>query len=176
MPGRIVSDCWRSPFHPDGGLPAFYVGERRIGPATGWGAQDGEQHGRERCRFVTTKTVAERARVKPVVTVAVLDAAPAVVESLGLPGDARFVAPDKAQLLFLFVSTRAELDARMPAAVASLAPGAALWVFFRKGSRTAMLDMNRDDVWAVAERLGMSPLGLISVDETWSAFRLRRAT
>lgn len=36
--------------------------------------------------------------------------------------------------------------------------------------------MNRDDVWAVAESLGMRPLGLVSVDDTWAAFRLRRAT
>jgi hypothetical protein len=35
--------------------------------------------------------------------------------------------------------------------------------------------MNRDDVWALAERVGLSPLGLVSVDETWSAFRLRPA-
>lgn len=63
----------------------------------------------------------------------------------------------------------------MPAAVDALAPGAALWVFFRKDSKAAKLDMNRDDVWEVAERLGLRPLGLVSVDDTWAAFRLRRA-
>jgi hypothetical protein len=63
----------------------------------------------------------------------------------------------------------------MPPAVAGLAPGAALWVFFRKGSKAAGLDMNRDSVWAVAERLGLRPLGLVSIDDTWSAFRLRAA-
>jgi hypothetical protein len=61
----------------------------------------------------------------------------------------------------------------MPPAVASLAAGAAIWIFFRKGSKAAGLDMNRDDVWAVAERTGMRPLGIVGVDETWSAFRLR---
>jgi hypothetical protein len=35
--------------------------------------------------------------------------------------------------------------------------------------------MNRDTVWAVAEELGLRPLGLVSVDDTWSAFRLKRA-
>ena len=61
----------------------------------------------------------------------------------------------------------------MAEVVAALAPNAALWVFFRKGSKAAGLEMNRDNVWAIAERLGMRPLGLVSVDETWSAFRLR---
>jgi hypothetical protein len=123
---------------------------------------------------VSPKSVAAKARVKPGTTVAVLNAVPGVVESLGLPNDVAFVAPGKAQLVFLFVSSRAELESRMPRAVAALAPTAALWVFFRKGAKAAKLDMNRDDVWAAAEKLGMRPLGLVSVDETWSAFRLRR--
>jgi hypothetical protein len=35
--------------------------------------------------------------------------------------------------------------------------------------------MSRNTVWAAAEKLGLRPLGLLSVDDTWSAFRLRRA-
>lgn len=124
---------------------------------------------------MSAKTVAQKARVKPGTTIAVLNPVPDVVESLGLPEDVRFVDPKDAQLVFLFVSSRAELDSRMPAAVKALAPGAALWVFFRKGSKAAGLDMNRDDVWSVAEKSGMKPLGLVSVDDTWAAFRLRRA-
>ena len=123
---------------------------------------------------MTEKTVAEKARVKPGTRIAVLHPAPGVVESLGLPEDVALVEPGEAQLVFLFVGTRAELDARMPAAVEALAPGAALWVFFRKGSKAAGLDMSRDDVWGVAERMGMRPLGIVGVDGTWAAFRLRR--
>lgn len=121
------------------------------------------------------KTVAEKARIKPGTTVAVLNPVPGVVESLGLPEGVTFVEPGEAQLVFLFVKTRAELEAQMPPAVSGLAPAAALWVFYRKGSKAAGLDMNRDDVWAVAERSGMRPLGLVGVDDTWSAFRLRPA-
>ena len=119
------------------------------------------------------KSPAEKARVKPGTRVAVINAVSGVVESLGLPGDTAFVGVSEAQLVFLFVGTRAELEVEMPKAVALLAPGAALWVFFRKGSKAAGLDMNRDSVWEVAERLGMRPLGIIGVDEVWSAFRLR---
>ncbi len=121
------------------------------------------------------KSVAEKARVKPATTIAVLNSVPAVVKSLGLPKDVKFVAAARAQLVFLFVHSGAELESRMPPAAAALAPGAALWVFFRKGSKAAGLTMNRNDVWAVAGRLGMRPLGLVSVDDTWSAFRLRPA-
>jgi hypothetical protein len=124
---------------------------------------------------MTGKTVAQKARIQPGAPVAVLDPVPGVVESLGLPEGVTFVPPTEAQLVFLFASTSGELEAKMPPAAAGLAPGAALWVFFRKGSRAAGLDMNRDSVWAVAERLDLRPLGLVSIDDAWSAFRLRPA-
>jgi len=124
---------------------------------------------------VTEKTVAEKARIKPGTTTAVLNRVPGIVESLGLPEGVAFVEPAEARLVFLFVGTRAELEAQTPSAVARLAPGAAPWVFFRKGSKGAGLDMNCGSVWGVAEKLSMRPLGLIGVDHTWSAFRLRRA-
>ena len=66
------------------------------------------------------KTVAEKARIKAGTTVAVLNRAPGVVESLGLPDDVEFAALPDAQLVFLFVSTRAELEAQMPPAVAAM--------------------------------------------------------
>lgn len=124
---------------------------------------------------MAVKTVAQKAHVKPGTTIAVINRVPGIVESLGLPKGVAFVKPAKAQLVFLFVRTRAELKALMPPAVAGLGPESAIWVFFRKGSRTAGFDMNRDTVWAVAETLDMRPLGLVSVNDTWSAFRLRRA-
>jgi hypothetical protein len=124
---------------------------------------------------MSEKSVALKAHVKPGVTVAVLNRVPGVVESLGLPADAVFVEPTEAQLVFLFVNTHAELEEQMPAAVSALAPSAAIWVFYRKGGKASGLDMSRDTVWAIAERLGMRPLGLVGVDDTWSAFRLRRS-
>jgi hypothetical protein len=122
------------------------------------------------------KTVAQKARVKPGTRIAVVNRVAGIVESLGLPSDVAFVKPAAAQLVFLFVRTRSDLDARLPPAVAALADASAIWVFFRKGSRGVGLDMNRDTVWAAAEKLGLRPLGLVSVDDTWSAFRLRRAS
>ncbi|PKQ15714.1 MAG: hypothetical protein CVT67_08320 [Actinobacteria bacterium HGW-Actinobacteria-7] len=121
------------------------------------------------------KSVAQKAHIRPSTTIAVLNAVPGIVESLGLPADVSFVEPTEAQLVFLFVSTRAELDAQMPPAVAGLAPGAAIWVFYRKGAKAAGLDMSRDSIWEIAEKTRMRPLGLVGINDTWSAFRLRPA-
>ena len=121
------------------------------------------------------KSVAEKARVKSGTTFAVLNPEPGIMESLRLPESVRFVEPPVAQIVCVFVRTRAELDAELPAAESALPKGASLWVFFRKGSKAAGRDVNRDDVWGVAERLDLRPLGLISVDASWSVFRFRRA-
>lgn len=43
------------------------------------------------------------------------------------------------------------------------------------GSKAAGLDVNRDDIWAIAAKMDMRPLGLVGIDDTWSAFRLRPA-
>ena len=123
---------------------------------------------------MSEKTVAQKAGVKPGTKIAVVNPAPGVVDSLGLP-DAEFVEVSEARSVLLFVNSRAELISELPASVAALAPGAAVWVFFRKGSKAAGLDMGRNDVWEVAEGLGLRPLGLVSVDDVWSAFRLRPA-
>ncbi len=123
---------------------------------------------------MSEKSVAQKAHIKSGVKVAVLNEVPEVVASLGLPDDAEFAEPSAADIVLLFVRTKAELEAMMRPAVDMLAPGAALWVFFRKGSKTAGLDMNRNDVWSIAEESDMRPLGLVGVDESWSAFRLRR--
>jgi hypothetical protein len=124
---------------------------------------------------MSDKTPAEKAHIKPGTTVAVLNRVPGIIEAVGLPEDVTFVAPTEAQLVFLFVNTLAELEEQMPPAVAGLAPKAAIWVFYRKGSKAAGLDMSRDNVWTIAERMDMRPLGLVSISDVWSAFRLRPA-
>lgn len=122
---------------------------------------------------MNAKTAAAKGGIKPGTSVAVLNAVPEIVAALGLPSDVRFVEPSDAQVVLLFVNSHAELERHMPPAVAALTPNAVIWVLFRKGSRAAGLDMNRNDVWAVADRMRMRPLGLVAIDDAWSAFRLR---
>jgi hypothetical protein len=123
---------------------------------------------------VSERTAAQKARVRPGTLIALVHPVASVVAALGLP-EPTFVDVPGAQLVLLFINSRAELDVGLPAVAAALRPGAAVWAVFRKGSRAAGLDVNRDDVWAVAERLGFRPLGLLRVDDVWTAFRLKPA-
>lgn len=119
------------------------------------------------------RTVAEKGRIAPGTRVAIVAPVPDVVQALGLPPDVRHVPSHDAQLIVLFAQSRDDLERHMASTVESLPPGGTLWVCFRKGSRAAGHEINRNDVWAAAERLGMRPLGLLSVDQAWSVFRLR---
>jgi hypothetical protein len=121
---------------------------------------------------MTDKTVAQKAHVKPGTTIALINGVAGVVESLGLPKGVSFVNPGEAQLVFLFAQTRSELEKGMPAAVGRLSADS-IDLGVQKGAKQAGLDMNRNTVWALAEKLGLRPLGLVAVDEKWSVFRLR---
>jgi hypothetical protein len=123
---------------------------------------------------MSDKSVGQKAHIKAGTTIAVINEVPGVVESLGLPQGVTFVEPGAAQLVFVFVRERSELETVMRPAAGALAGDAVMWAFFRKGSSGAGRDMSRNDVWDVADSLGMRPLGLLSIDETWTAFRLRR--
>lgn len=120
------------------------------------------------------KSVAEKARVRSGTMFSAVNPVEGVMERLGLPSTVRFVPPAEAQIVCVFIHNRAELESEMPKAIGALSEGAHLWVFFRKGSKAAGHDVNRDDVWNVAERHRLRPVGLLSVDDTWSVFRLRR--
>jgi len=122
---------------------------------------------------MSEKSVAQKAHIRPGTAIALINPVPGVIDSLGLPLDVSFVEPTAAQLVFVFVRERSELESMMRPAAEALTSDAAIWVFFRKGSSGAWRDMSRNDVWDVAESLGMRPLGLVSIDATWTAFRLR---
>jgi len=124
---------------------------------------------------MTEKTTATKMRIRPGMRVAIVHPAPGVVESLGMPDDVTFVdAVQDADCVLLFVSKRIEVEERIPATVTAISPTTVFWVVFPKGSKGAGLDMSRNTVWEVAETLGMRPLGVVSVNDTWAGFRLKK--
>lgn len=74
----------------------------------------------------------------------------------------------------LFAADQAALQARLPAALAALAPDGRLWISYPKGSSKIQTDLTRDKGWDVVEAADLMWLSLISIDETWSAFAVRR--
>jgi hypothetical protein len=54
-----------------------------------------------------------------------------------------------------------------------LKPEGLLWVTYHKGTSKIKTDINRDSIAEYALSLGLKPVAMISVDEDWSALRLK---
>jgi hypothetical protein len=109
--------------------------------------------------------LARKLLLKPGMQVRLVGAPPGYAERLGgqTAGEPAFVQ--------VFVRDKAELERRLgdirhPA-------GGLLWISFRKGGKKAGTDLNRDLVWQRLEREGLAGVTLVSIDDEWSAMRLR---
>jgi hypothetical protein len=78
-----------------------------------------------------------------------------------------------ADLIQFFVSSRKELEAKLPSLKAILQPKGLLWITYPKGTSKLPADINRDSIGAYALSIGLQPVAMISVDENWSALRLK---
>ena len=74
----------------------------------------------------------------------------------------------------VFVRTSAELAGLVKALKAAIEPDGRIWISYPKGSSKIQTDLTRDKGWQPLDGSDLMWLSLVSVDETWSAFGLRR--
>lgn len=72
-----------------------------------------------------------------------------------------------------FVSSWDEFLQFLTKSLASIAHDSVLWVAYPKQSSKIKTDINRDILWQTAEPYGITAVSAISIDDTWSALRLR---
>lgn len=73
----------------------------------------------------------------------------------------------------LFVTSKEELQKNLEMAKTILKPKGLLWVSYPKGTSRIKTDINRDIIREYARSIGLEGIGMISVDDTWSALRLK---
>jgi predicted CoA-binding protein len=74
----------------------------------------------------------------------------------------------------VFVSSKKEFEDQLPKLKDLLTQKGLLWVTYPKLTSKQKSDINRDSIWAYAQTLGLGPVAMIAIDETWSAFRLKK--
>ena len=74
----------------------------------------------------------------------------------------------------LFAPDRATLERHLPAVAAALEDPGILWLSYPKGSSKVQKDLTRDAGWESVGAADLMWLGLVSIDDTWSAFSVRR--
>ena len=76
--------------------------------------------------------------------------------------------------ILFFAPDRATLDASLPPAEAALESPGTLWIGYYKGTSRRQTDLTRDVGWESIRKTNLMWLTLISIDDTWSAFSLRK--
>jgi hypothetical protein len=76
--------------------------------------------------------------------------------------------------ILLYARDRTALARSLPSAAAALASPGTLWIAYPKGSSKVQTDLTRDAGWDAVKDHDLMWLALISIDDTWSAFSLRK--
>ena len=73
----------------------------------------------------------------------------------------------------VFITSKKEMEATLKKLRASLKPGGLLWLTYPKATSKVKVDINRDSIRKYVEASGFKTVALVSVDDTWSALRLK---
>lgn len=81
----------------------------------------------------------------------------------------------KWETAFLFILDQAEYNEYFESVLKSIAYDAHFWLCYPKGTSKIKTDINRDILWKILEARNLSPVFMVSMDNTWSAMRIRPA-
>jgi hypothetical protein len=126
----------------------------------------------------TPSPLARKLLIKPGFRIGLVNAPLGYAERLEpLPRDAELAEAGAGGLdvVQVFAGDAAELERVGPPAFRAVRPGGLLWVCYPKGGKKAGTDLNRDVLWELLGRSGLTGVTLVAVDDTWSAMRFRPA-
>jgi len=114
-------------------------------------------------------SIFKKLKAKPSMTAALLYAPPEYPNYEGFSD----VKDDKDDFVHLFVISKAEFNERFAEAAEAVADGGLLWVSYPKSKGKLKFDINRDSLWEMALPKGWHPVSQVSLDDEWSAVRLK---
>jgi hypothetical protein len=111
-------------------------------------------------------TLDAKLQLKPGQSIAVVGEGPALDIAAAPAG------PDDADAVLAFAVNRSELHSRFAVLAGTAGRGGLAWVAYPK-ARQLGTDLNRDVIRELAPSAGMEPVRQVSLDDTWSALRLK---
>jgi hypothetical protein len=115
-------------------------------------------------------SITGKLQIKPGQSMSVINRPPDT--QLDLAGSPIVEDPAAADGVILFCADEAELGRIRHELVAAAKRGALTWVAYPKAGQLGT-DLNRDRVWELVRDLGIRPVRQISIDDVWSALRMR---
>ncbi len=124
---------------------------------------------------MSEKTVAQKLLFKAGYQVMLINPPTGYESSLGLPPGVTVLTESSApvDLVQVFVSSRKELEEKLEKLKKLLKPSGLLWVSYPKGTSKIKADINRDSINDYAHSIGLQGVAMVSIDDTWSALRLK---
>lgn len=127
---------------------------------------------------ISDKPVVEKLLIKPGNGLLVLNAPKGYLEKLGpLPEKVTLLQEpiSPVDVIQVFARDQKELEEFLKKVKPLLTDKNILWVTYLKGTSKIKTDINRDTIWKYAQTVGLKPVFLFSVDDDWSAMRLKMA-
>lgn len=129
------------------------------------------------------KTVAQKLLIKPGMQVRFVNPPEDLFALLGSLPDEVGLLDDSAEpqallnanAVVLFAHGRTDLETLLPGLRTALNAESMLWVAYHKGTSQVKTDINRDSINTYAQTLGLQGIAMISINEDWSALRLKAA-
>jgi hypothetical protein len=121
--------------------------------------------------------LAKKMKLKEGQTAAVLNAPEGYLQEMGLLFDGVKVstkADTPVDWIQIFVHNQAELEKVLPQALKLFKPDSVFWIAYPKKTSKIQTDLTRDTGWAFLQDKNLRWLTLVSINETWSAFAMRR--
>ncbi len=79
----------------------------------------------------------------------------------------------EAEVIQVFTSSKTQLSEQLGKLKKVLPPKGIIWVTYPKGTSKVKTDINRDIIRHEAEKFGLEAVAIFSVDNDWSALRLK---
>ena len=121
--------------------------------------------------------IAQKTKLAKAERPVVLDGGPgglsdALTAALGRPVADKLTG--KHDWILMFAADKAALEAQVHGAAEALDSPGTLWIAYPKGSSKRQTDLTRDQGWDALKDVDLMWLSLISIDDEWSAFSLRK--
>lgn len=125
---------------------------------------------------MSEKPILIRLQVKPERTLLVINPPERYLDKIGdLPAGAHLTQEIQPSFIIqVFIRNQPELVAALERYSPLVLPGGMLWLTYPKLTSKLRGDINRDSINAYAQQNGWTGIAMISIDDDWSALRLKR--
>jgi hypothetical protein len=126
---------------------------------------------------MSDKSIAEKLFIKPGYKFLLVNPPDGYLARMGAMPDGIVILNDAetpVEAIQVFVANRQELEQQLPRLKELMAPMGMLWVSYHKGTSRVKTDIHRDTINAFAQSIGLEGVAMISIDDDWSALRLKR--